>query len=126
MKGNEHVPAFKIRFEMMMGPYAIGWEPGSALYGPYMPDYPRNPNYWKKGLPYLEGIKYFIIKDTSARVMALRSGRVDIELRFLSPADTDAIKAQLGDKVVVAATNTLGNFGVDFNVDKKPFIRRVE
>ncbi|MGH8067378.1 MAG: ABC transporter substrate-binding protein, partial [Candidatus Entotheonellia bacterium] len=30
----------------------------------------RNPEYWKKGLPYMDGIKYFIIKDTSARAMA--------------------------------------------------------
>jgi peptide/nickel transport system substrate-binding protein len=31
------------KFEgMMMGPYAIGWEPDSALYGPYVPDQPRN------------------------------------------------------------------------------------
>jgi peptide/nickel transport system substrate-binding protein len=31
------------KFEgMMMGPYAVGWEPDSALYGPYAPDQPRN------------------------------------------------------------------------------------
>jgi peptide/nickel transport system substrate-binding protein len=31
------------KFEgMTMGPYAIGWEPDSALYGPYVPDQPRN------------------------------------------------------------------------------------
>jgi peptide/nickel transport system substrate-binding protein len=31
------------RFEgMAMGPYGVGWEPDSALYGPYTPDYPRN------------------------------------------------------------------------------------
>jgi peptide/nickel transport system substrate-binding protein len=27
---------------MTMGPYAIGWEPDSALYGPHVPDQPRN------------------------------------------------------------------------------------
>jgi ABC-type transport system substrate-binding protein len=27
---------------MAMGPYGVGWEPDSALYGPYTPDYPRN------------------------------------------------------------------------------------
>jgi peptide/nickel transport system substrate-binding protein len=27
---------------MAMGPYAVGWEPDSSLYGPYTPDYPRN------------------------------------------------------------------------------------
>ena len=31
------------KFEgMAMGPYAVGWEPDSALYGPYTPDKPRN------------------------------------------------------------------------------------
>src|SRR3989442_15061026 len=25
-----------------MGPYAVGWEADSALYGPYAPDQPRN------------------------------------------------------------------------------------
>src|SRR5437660_487910 len=27
----------------------------------------RNPNYWKPGLPYMDGIKYFLIKDDGAR-----------------------------------------------------------
>jgi peptide/nickel transport system substrate-binding protein len=31
------------KFEgLAMGPYGVGWEPDSALYGPYTPDYPRN------------------------------------------------------------------------------------
>jgi peptide/nickel transport system substrate-binding protein len=81
----------------------------------------RNPDYWKKGLPYLDGIKYFIITDTSARTTALRSGRVDAELRFLPPGDVAAIKQSLGDKVVVARVQNIGNFGVTLNVDKKPF-----
>jgi peptide/nickel transport system substrate-binding protein len=81
----------------------------------------RNPDYWKQGLPYLDGIKYFIITDTSARAKAIRSGRVDVELRFLPPGEVDAIKAQMGDRVVVAAVQNIGNFGVTINVDKKPF-----
>jgi peptide/nickel transport system substrate-binding protein len=81
----------------------------------------RNPDYWKKGLPYLDGIKYFIITDTSARTTALRSGRVDCELRFLPPGDVEAIKQSLGDKVVVAKVQNIGTFGVTFNMDKKPF-----
>ena len=44
----------------------------------------RNPEYWKKGFPYLDGIKYFIIADDGARAKAIRSGRVDVELRSLS------------------------------------------
>ena len=81
----------------------------------------RNPDYWKKGLPYLDGIKYYIITDTSARAKALRSGRVDIELRNLPPAEVEGIQSQLGDKVVVANVQNISNWGVAFNVDKKPF-----
>jgi peptide/nickel transport system substrate-binding protein len=81
----------------------------------------RNPNYWKKGFPYLDGIKYFIIRDDGARAKAIRSGRVDVELRFLPPGEVEAIQAQMGDKVVVATPKSIGNFGVTFNVDKKPF-----
>ncbi|HEX2280020.1 MAG TPA: ABC transporter substrate-binding protein, partial [Candidatus Tectomicrobia bacterium] len=81
----------------------------------------RSSDYFKKGLPYLDGIKYFIIPDTSARVNAIRSGRVDVELRFLAPADAETIKQQLGDKVVVAKVQNIGNYGVTINVDRKPF-----
>jgi peptide/nickel transport system substrate-binding protein len=81
----------------------------------------RNTAYFKKGLPYLDGIKYFIITDTSARVNAIRSGRVDAELRFFAPSDAEAITQQVGDKVVVAKVQNIGNYGLAINVDKKPF-----
>jgi peptide/nickel transport system substrate-binding protein len=81
----------------------------------------RNPNYWKPGFPYLDGVKYFIMKDTSARAKAIRSGRVDAELRYLPGAEADAIKAQMGDKVVVAKPRSLNTHGVTINVAKKPF-----
>jgi peptide/nickel transport system substrate-binding protein len=81
----------------------------------------RNPDYWKNGLPYMDGMKYFIIKDTSARAKAIRSGRVDVEFRGLPPADVDSIKEQMGDKVVVAYPKAIFNWGVGVNVDRKPF-----
>ncbi|MGH8070144.1 MAG: ABC transporter substrate-binding protein [Candidatus Entotheonellia bacterium] len=80
----------------------------------------RNPDYWKKGLPYLDGITYFIIKDTSARAKAIRSGRADVEFRGLPPSDVDAMKAQMGDKIVVTYPRALFNWGVGVNVDRKP------
>ncbi|HEX9871839.1 MAG TPA: ABC transporter substrate-binding protein, partial [Candidatus Tectomicrobia bacterium] len=84
-------------------------------------EFERNPNYWKQGLPYMDGLKYFIIKDTSARAKAIRSGRVDVEFRGFPPSDAEGIKQQLGDKVVVAYPKARSNWGVAFNVDKKPF-----
>jgi peptide/nickel transport system substrate-binding protein len=36
----------------------------------------RNPNYWKKGLPYMDSIKYYMIKDDGARAKSIRSDRM--------------------------------------------------
>ena len=38
----------------------------------------KNPNYWRKGLPYLDQIIFRIIPDTTARVLALEKGEVDL------------------------------------------------
>jgi peptide/nickel transport system substrate-binding protein len=81
----------------------------------------RNPKYWKKGLPYLDSIKYYIIRDDEARAKAIRADRVEVEFRGFPPAAVEAIKSQMGDKVVVAYPGQPGNWGVAFNVDKKPF-----
>jgi peptide/nickel transport system substrate-binding protein len=88
--------------------------------GSYL-EFERNADYWKAGLPYLNGVTYFIIKDTSARAKALRAGRVDVEFRGFPPSDAEAIKEQLGDKVVVAYPRVISNWGVALNIDKKPF-----
>jgi len=81
----------------------------------------RNPKYWKPGLPYLDGIKYYIIRDDGARAKAIRADRVDVEFRAFPPAEVEAIKNQMGDKVTVAYPGQPGHWGVAFNVDKKPF-----
>lgn len=81
----------------------------------------RNPNYWKKGFPYMDGVKYFIIKDDGARAKSIRSDRTDVEFRGLAPAEVEAITGQMGDKVKVAYPGQPVHWGVTFNVDKKPF-----
>ncbi len=81
----------------------------------------RNPNYFKKGLPYLDGIKYYMIKDLSARGKSVRTGRTHVELRGFPPSEADAIKADMGDKVVVRYPKAIGHWGVNFNVNQKPF-----
>jgi peptide/nickel transport system substrate-binding protein len=81
----------------------------------------RNPNYFKEGLPYMDGIKYFMIKDLSASAKSVRSGRTDVEFRGFPPAEVEAIQKQMGDKVVVRYPKAMGHWGVAINVDKKPF-----
>ncbi len=38
----------------------------------------RNPDYWKKDRPYLDGIEYKIIPDVSTRILAFLAGKFDI------------------------------------------------
>src|SRR6516162_10963250 len=38
----------------------------------------RNPEYWKPGRPYLDGIEYHIIKNPSTRLLALAGGGIDM------------------------------------------------
>jgi peptide/nickel transport system substrate-binding protein len=38
----------------------------------------KNPDYWKKGLPYLDGIEYAIIKNRATAVLAFVAGKVDV------------------------------------------------
>ncbi len=81
----------------------------------------RNPNYWVKGRPYLDGVKYFMIKDLSARAKSVRSGRTHVELRGFPPAEVEAIKKQMGDNVAVGYPKSLSFWEVAINADKKPF-----
>lgn len=81
----------------------------------------RNANYWKPGFPYMDGVKYFIIKDDGARAKSIRSDRIDVEFRGMAPAEVEGIQNQMGDKVIVARPGQPGHWGVVPNVDKKPF-----
>src|SRR5213594_4183365 len=81
----------------------------------------RNPDYFVKDRPYLDGYKFFISPETSVRAAAIRSGRAYIEFRDLPGAEVDAIRKQLGDKIVVQETPMTGQFGIAINNTVKPF-----
>jgi peptide/nickel transport system substrate-binding protein len=55
------------------------------------------------------------------RAAAIRSGRAFIEFRDLPNAEVEAIKKQLGDRVVVQQTPMVGQFGIAINNTVKPF-----
>jgi peptide/nickel transport system substrate-binding protein len=81
----------------------------------------RNPDYFVKDRPYLDGYKFYISPETSVRAAALRSGRAWIEFRTMPLSEVDAIRKQLGDKVVVQETPATGLFGIALNNTVKPF-----
>ncbi|HEY7650055.1 MAG TPA: ABC transporter substrate-binding protein [Methylomirabilota bacterium] len=81
----------------------------------------RNPDYFIKDRPYLDGYKFFISPETTVRAAAIRSGRAYIEFRDLPNSEVEAIKKQLGDKVVVQETSQVGQFGIAMQNTVKPF-----
>src|SRR5438046_3820297 len=81
----------------------------------------RNPDYFVKDRPYLDGYKFFVSTETSARAAALRSGRAWIEFRTMPAAEVEAIRKTLGNKVVVQDTAATGLFGIAMNQTMKPF-----
>ena len=81
----------------------------------------RNPEYHVKDRPYLNGYKFFVSTETSVRATAIRSGRAYIEFRDMPHSEVDAIKKQLGDKVVVQETPMIGQFGIAMQNTVKPF-----
>ena len=81
----------------------------------------RNPDYFVKDRPYLDGYKFFISTETSVRAAAVRSGRAYIEFRDLPQAEVEAIRKQLGDRVVVQQTPFVIHFDIAINNSVKPF-----
>jgi len=81
----------------------------------------RNPDYFVKDRPYLDGFKFFISTETTVRAAAIRSGRAYVEFRDLPAPEVEAIKKQLGDKVVVQTTPVSALWGIWINNNVKPF-----
>ena len=61
----------------------------------------KNPNYWDKGKPYLDGFRAIFMRDSAAQVAAVRGERAHIQFRGFTPKDRDNLKAALGDKITV-------------------------
>jgi peptide/nickel transport system substrate-binding protein len=81
----------------------------------------RNPDYFVKDRPYLDGFKFFISTETSVRAAAIRSGRAYVEFRDFPLPEVEAMKKQLGDKIVVQQTPVSAHWGVWINTTIKPF-----
>jgi peptide/nickel transport system substrate-binding protein len=81
----------------------------------------RNPDYWKEGRPYLDGIEWTIIKDVSTRVLAFVVGKSDLFSPYgvTIPLLKD-IRSQAPQAICeVTATNV--NRTLMVNRDKPPF-----
>jgi peptide/nickel transport system substrate-binding protein len=81
----------------------------------------KNPNYWDKGKPYLDGFRAVFVRDSAAQVAMIRGERAHIQFRSFSAKDRDNLKAALGDKIRVQESPWDCILLVAMNHEKKPF-----
>jgi peptide/nickel transport system substrate-binding protein len=81
----------------------------------------KNPDYWDKGKPYLDGFRAIFIPSASAQVAAVRGERAMIQFRSFTPADRDNLVNALGNKITVQESPWNCSIGVTPNEQKKPY-----
>jgi len=81
----------------------------------------KNPNYWDKGKPYLDGYRALFIRDSAAQVSAVRGERAHIQFRGFAPSERDSLVQALGSKIAVQESPWNCVILVALNHDKKPF-----
>ena len=81
----------------------------------------RNPDYYHKGLPYLDGFVGIFADKQVVRVEAIHSGRAAMEFRGLPPSAINDLQRELGDKIKVQTHDwNCGNL-ITPNEKRKPF-----
>ena len=112
-----HVPPAEFRTKCVgTGPFKVKeWRKGEFV------EYTKNPDYFVKGRPYLDGLKYVVITERGTKFAALQAGRLDAAF----PNDeTKTIAEQVvkaEPRIVTQITGTNVNDNLLLNVTKPPF-----
>jgi peptide/nickel transport system substrate-binding protein len=82
----------------------------------------RNPDYYLKGQPYLDGVVIEITPDAAARLSLLRAGKVDMGHMwgYMVPEEAKSLK-QTNPEMVMTPTMTVGSGKLYFRTDQPPF-----
>src|SRR2546425_3567786 len=81
----------------------------------------KNPDYWDKGKPYLDGYRAIFISASSAQVAAIRGERAHAQFRGFTPSERDSIVQALGSKITVQESPWDCLSLVAINHERKPF-----
>ncbi|MBV8777917.1 MAG: peptide ABC transporter substrate-binding protein [Alphaproteobacteria bacterium] len=81
----------------------------------------KNPDYWKPGRPYLDGIEYDIVPNRSTAILGFIAGQFDMTWPYsVTPPLVRDINQQAPSALCVTATNN-GTTNLLLNRDKPPF-----
>ena len=87
-------------------------------------EYEKNQDYFKDGMPYVDGLKYFIIVDTSTIIAAYLSGQVMMTTYAnsnLNVRDGEQLQKRIGDRANVHYPGPLAWAGFMMNTSREPF-----
>ncbi len=109
-------PRFPITNVMGSGPFKfVKYEKGAAVEGVRFDDY------FKKGLPYLDGFKGVVFTQSAAMINALQGGQIMGEFRTITPANKKALSEAMGDKITFYESDWNTGLVLAFNTKKPPF-----
>jgi peptide/nickel transport system substrate-binding protein len=83
-------------------------------------EYVKNPDYFVKGRPYLDGIKFVVIRDRSTQIAAVQSGQLDVAGSGWNRTNAQDAKAGAPKLVLVEMDNNV-NDNVLINFKRPPF-----
>ncbi len=113
-----HVPPAQMRRHPIgTGPFVfVEFKPNESI------RVARNPNYWKPGRPYLDGIEYSIIRNQATSKLAFVSGKVDMTFPYeVSIASRKDIQAQVPDAICETTPDGGVNRHILINRGAAPF-----
>jgi peptide/nickel transport system substrate-binding protein len=112
-----HVPPANYRTTCVgTGPFKLKeWRKGEFV------EYVKNPDYFVKGRPYLDGLKYLVIAERGTRQAALQAGKLDVSF----PGETtktaaEQLKKAVPQLVVTPVSQNVSD-NIIMNVKKPPF-----
>jgi peptide/nickel transport system substrate-binding protein len=101
---------------MGSGPFKFsGYETGQSIKGV------KNPDYYHKGQPYLDGFTGIYADKQAVRIDAIRADRAAIEFRGFPPAMRSELANALGDKLAVQTSDWNCGTLIEPNHKRKPF-----
>src|ERR1051325_10130211 len=80
----------------------------------------RNPDYWKPGRPYLDGIEYSIIPNVSTQVLAFASGKFD--MTFPYSVTVPLLKDLRSQMPQAVCETTPMNVSMNLSIDRKSVV----
>jgi len=112
-----HVPPANYRTGCIgTGPFKLKeWRKGEFV------DYVKNPEYFVKGRPYLDGLRYVVIKERGTRTAAIQAGQLDVSFPGEhSKTIAEQLKKAVPQLVVTPYSQNV-NDNIIMNVKKPPF-----